>query len=139
MSRTLSIIKPKSVMNNDSGKINAMIEGSNFRIIAQKRIQISKEQAQRFYAVHKERPFYDTLCTIMSSGPIVVQVLSSEGDTVTEYRTLMGATNPEEAAEGTIRKVFGESLDYNAVHGSDSAENAAKEIAFFFSECEIIE
>lgn len=139
MSRTLSIIKPKSVMNNDSGKINAMIEGSNFRIIAQKRIQISKEQAQRFYAVHKERPFYDTLCTIMSSGPIVVQVLSSEGDTVTGYRTLMGATNPEEAAEGTIRKVFGESLDYNAVHGSDSAENAAKEIAFFFSECEIIE
>lgn len=126
-------------MNNDSGKINAMIEGSNFRIIAQKRIQISKEQAQRFYAVHKERPFYDTLCTIMSSGPIVVQVLSSEGDTVTGYRTLMGATNPEEAAEGTIRKVFGESLDYNAVHGSDSAENAAKEIAFFFSECEIIE
>lgn len=139
MSRTLSVIKPKSVMNNDSGKINAMIEGSGFRIIAQKRIHISKEQAQQFYAVHKERPFYDTLCTIMSSGPIVVQVLSSEGDTVTEYRTLMGATNPAEAAEGTIRKVFGESLDYNAVHGSDSAENAEKEIAFFFSECEIIE
>lgn len=138
MSRTLSIIKPKSVKDNKTGLINAMIEGAGFRIIAQKRISISKTQAEKFYVVHKERPFYDGLCTIMSSGPIVVQVLVAP-DAVKKYRDLMGATNPAEAADGTIRKIYGESLDYNAVHGSDSDENAANEISFFFSECEIVE
>lgn len=139
MSRTLSIIKPKSVKDNKTGEINAMIESAGFKIIAQKRITISKAQAEKFYIIHKDRPFYNALCTIMSSGPIVVQVLSYDGDAVRKYRDLMGATNPAEAAPGTIRKLYGESLDYNAVHGSDSEENAQKEISFFFSECEIIE
>lgn len=137
MQRTLSIIKPKSVQNKDAGNINAMIEASGLKIVAQKMISISKEQAQKFYIVHKEMPFYDELCTVMSSGPIIVQVLQGDSDVVNKYRTLMGATDPKKADKGTIRDKYGESLTYNAVHGSDSDENAAREISFFFSECEI--
>ena len=134
--RTLSLIKPDATRRNLTGAINARIEGSGLRIIAQKRLSLSKEQAQAFYAVHKERAFFDDLCTFMSSGPIVSQVLEGQ-DAVTRYRDVMGATNPANAAEGTIRKEFAESIEGNSVHGSDSLENAAQEIAFFFSGLEI--
>ncbi|MCE2951394.1 MAG: nucleoside-diphosphate kinase [Alphaproteobacteria bacterium] len=134
--RTLSLIKPDATRRNLTGAINARIEGSGLRIIAQKRLSLSKEQAQAFYAVHKERAFFDDLCTFMSSGPIVAQVLEGQ-DAVTRYRDVMGATNPANAAEGTIRKEFAESIEGNSVHGSDSLENAAQEIAFFFSGLEI--
>ena len=137
MKRTLSILKPDVTRRNLTGAVNERIEGAGLRIIAQKRLHLSLEQAQKFYAVHQERSFFDELCTFMISGPVVVQAL--EGDNaVDKYRTVMGATNPANAEEGTIRRDFAESIEANSVHGSDSLENAAKEISFFFSELEII-
>ena len=135
--RTLSILKPDATRRNITGKINAKIESSNLRIIAQKRLQLSMAQAQAFYAVHAERAFFGELCQFMTSGTVVVQVLEGE-EAVASYRDIMGATNPTNAAEGTIRREFAESIEANSVHGSDSAENALKEIAFFFSELQIV-
>ena len=135
--RTFSIIKPDATRRNITGKIIAMLEEGGLRVVAQKRIHMTREQAEGFYAVHKERPFYGELCDFMTSGPVVVQVLEGE-DAVTRNREIMGATNPEEAAEGTIRKTFAESIEANSAHGSDSLENAAIEIAFFFNEDEIV-
>ena len=137
MEQTFSMIKPDATANNVTGKINAMIENAGFRIIAQKRIKMTPEQAGQFYAEHKGKPFYDGLVEMMSSGPIVVQVLQGE-NAITGYRALMGATDPEKAEEGTIRKAFGSVLPHNAVHGSDSPESAAREISFFFSKTEIV-
>ena len=135
--RTLSIIKPDATRRNLTGQINARLEGAGLRIVAQRRIHLSKAQAQAFYAVHKERPFYDSLCTFMCSGPVVVQVL--EGDNaIATNREVMGATNPEQAAAGTIRKDFAESLEANSVHGSDAPETAAFEIGFFFAGVDIV-
>ena len=135
--RTFSIIKPDATRRNLTGAINAVIEKADLRIVAQKRIQLSKTQAEAFYGVHKERPFFASLVEFMTSGPVVVQVL--EGDNgVARYREVMGAPNPANAAEGTIRKLFAESIEANSAHGSDSAENAATEIAFFFSGIEIV-
>ena len=135
--RTLSIIKPDATRRNLTGKINAMLEEAGLRIVAQKRIQLTRAQAEGFYAVHAERPFFNDLCDFMTSGPVVVQVL--EGDNaVARNREVMGATNPEEAAEGTIRKTFAESIEANSAHGSDSQENAAIEIAYFFAATEIV-
>jgi nucleoside-diphosphate kinase len=135
--RTFSIIKPDATRRNLTGKINAKFEEAGLRIVAQKRIQLSRAQAEAFYGVHKERPFFNDLCTFMTSGPVVVQVL--EGDNaVARNREIMGATNPANAAEGTIRKEFAESIEANSVHGSDSLENAAIEIAFFFAGTEIV-
>ena len=135
--RTLSIIKPDATRRNITGKINARLEEAGLRIVAQKRIQLSRDQAEAFYEVHKERPFYGSLCDFMTSGPVVVQVL--EGDQAVERnREVMGATNPAEAAPGTIRADFAESIEANSAHGSDSADNAAREIAFFFKEEEIV-
>jgi nucleoside-diphosphate kinase len=134
--RTLSIIKPDATRRNLSGAINDRFEKRGLRIIAQKRIRLSREQAERFYEVHVERPFYRALVAYMSSGPVVVQVLEGN-DAVTLNREIMGATNPANAAPGTIRKDFAESIEANSVHGSDSPENAAQEIAFFFSGIEI--
>ncbi|MEI8395764.1 MAG: nucleoside-diphosphate kinase [Rhodospirillaceae bacterium] len=135
--RTLSIIKPDATRRNLTGKVNAKFEEAGLRIVAQKRLQLTKAQAEAFYAVHAQRPFYNDLCSFMTSGPVVVQVL--EGDSaVTRNRDVMGATNPANAAPGTIRKEFAESIEANSVHGSDSAENAAIEIAFFFSGLEIV-
>lgn len=139
MARTFSIIKPKSVLNNQTGAINAMIEKAGMRIIAQKRILMTLDNAKKFYIAHKDKPFYNNLCSIMASSPVIVQVLSGGDNIVKEYRDLIGATNPAEAKEGTIRKIFGENLDYNAVHGSESDSEAAREISFFFAEYEIIE
>ncbi len=135
--RTLSIIKPDATRRNLTGKINACLEGAGLRIVAQRRIRLSKERAQRFYEVHRERPFFDGLVAFMISGPVVVQVLEGEG-AVQRNRDVMGATNPADAAEGTIRKDFAENIEANSVHGSDSPENAAKEIAFFFEEADIV-
>ncbi|MBX3429245.1 MAG: nucleoside-diphosphate kinase [Hyphomonadaceae bacterium] len=135
--RTLSIIKPDATKRNLTGAINAVIETSGLRIIAQKRIWLSEGQAQGFYAVHKERPFFNDLVSFMISGPVVVQALEGE-NAVAKYRDVMGATNPANAAEGTIRKQFAESIEANSVHGSDSLENAAREIEFFFSDQEIV-
>lgn len=135
--RTFSIIKPDATARNLTGKINAKIEDAGLRIIAQKRIHMTKEQAQGFYAVHKERPFYNDLVSFMISGPVVVQVLEGE-DAIAKYRDVMGATNPENAADGTIRKEFAELIEANSVHGSDAPETAAQEIPFFFSEDEIV-
>jgi nucleoside-diphosphate kinase len=135
--RTLSIIKPDATRRNLTGKINAMLEGAGLRIVAQKRIQLSRAQAEGFYAVHRERPFFNDLCNFMISGPVVVQVLEGEG-AVQKNRDVMGATNPANAAEGTIRKTFAESIEANSAHGSDSLENAAIEIAYFFSGIEIV-
>jgi len=135
--RTFSIIKPDATRRSLTGAINACIESSGLRIIAQKRIHLSLEQAQKFYAVHAERAFYGDLCAFMTSGPVVVQVLEGE-NAVVRYRDVMGATNPENAAEGTIRKDFAESIEANSVHGSDSLENAQNEIKFFFSDIEIV-
>ena len=136
--RTLSIIKPDATRRNLTGRINAKLEEAGLRIVAQKRLRLSAEQAGLFYLVHKERPFFKDLVSFMISGPVVVQVL--EGDNaVAKNREVMGATNPANAAAGTIRKEFAESIEANSVHGSDSAENAAQEIAFFFSGLEIIE
>jgi nucleoside-diphosphate kinase len=135
--RTLSIIKPDATRRNLTGQINARFEAAGLRIVAQKRLQLTRAQAEGFYAVHSERPFFDDLCSFMTSGPVVVQVL--EGDNaVAENRRIMGATNPANADEGTIRKDFGESIEANSAHGSDSAENAAIEIAYFFAQTEIV-
>ncbi len=135
--RTLSILKPDATERNLTGAINAMFEGAGFRIVAQKRVHLSRFQAEQFYIVHKERPFYGELVDYMISGPVVVQVLEKE-NAVQANRDLMGATNPANAAVGTIRKTFAESIERNSVHGSDSAENAAIEIKFFFSDSEIV-
>jgi nucleoside-diphosphate kinase len=134
---TFSIIKPDATRRNLTGKINAMLEDAGLRIVAQRRIHMSTAQAQAFYAVHAERPFYNDLVSFMTSGPVVVQVLEGEG-VIAKNREVMGATNPAEAAEGTIRKTFAENIEANSVHGSDSAENAAIEIAYFFAGTEIV-
>jgi nucleoside-diphosphate kinase len=134
--RTLSIIKPDATRRNLTGAINDRFERSGLRIVAQKRVRLTEDVAERFYAVHAERPFYRSLVDFMSSGPVVVQVLEGE-ESVAKNREVMGATDPAKAAPGTIRKDFAESIEANSVHGSDSAENAAQEIAFFFSEVEI--
>ena len=135
--RTFSIIKPDATRRNLTGKINSKIEDAGLRIIAQKRVHLSEDQAKEFYAVHKDRPFYGDLVSFMSSGPVVVQVL--EGDNaIARYREVMGATNPADAEPGTIRAEFAESIDANSVHGSDAPETAAEEIAQFFSEDEIV-
>lgn len=137
LERTLSILKPDATQRSLTGKINAVFEEQGLRIVAQKRMRLSRLQAGEFYAVHKERPFFGELVEYMVSGPVVVQVLEGES-AVTRNREIMGATNPANAEEGTIRKLFGESIERNSVHGSDSAENAAKEIRFFFSDLEIV-
>src|ERR1700732_908035 len=134
--RTLSIIKPDATRRNLTGAINDRFEKRGLRIVAQKRLRLTTELAERFYEVHAQRPFYRSLVTSMTSGPVVVQVLEGE-DAVAKNREVMGATNPANAAPGTIRKDFAESIEANSVHGSDSPENAAQEIAFFFSEIEI--
>ena len=135
--RTLSIIKPNATRRNLTGKINACLEDAGLSIVAQKRIRLTRERAEGFYAVHKERPFFNDLCDFMSSGPVVVQVLEGE-DAIAKNRRIMGATNPEEADEGTIRKQFAENIEANSVHGSDSRKNAAFEIAYFFDDSEIV-
>ena len=135
--RTFSIIKPDATRRNLTGKIVTCLEEAGLRVIAQKRIRMTAEQAEGFYAVHKERPFYGDLCTFMTSGPVVVQVL--EGDNAIEKnREVMGATDPADAAPGTLRALFAESIEANSVHGSDSPETAAIEISFFFSGDEIV-
>src|SRR5579885_2005247 len=135
--RTFSILKPDATERNLTGAINAMIEKAGLRIVAQKRIRITKEQAQRFYGVHKDRPFFGELVSFMTSGPVVVQVLEGE-NAIAKYREVMGATDPSKADPGTIRKVHAKSIGENSVHGSDAPETAAKEIAQFFSENESV-
>ncbi|HLY79514.1 MAG TPA: nucleoside-diphosphate kinase [Caulobacteraceae bacterium] len=135
--RTFSIIKPDATRRNLTGKINAVIEDSGLRIVGQRRIQLSRAQAERFYDVHKGKPFYDELVGFMTSGPVVVQVLEGEG-AVARYREVMGATNPANAAPGTIRQLYAESFTGNSVHGSDSPENATIEISQFFDEADIV-
>jgi nucleoside-diphosphate kinase len=137
MQRTFSILKPDATRRNLTGKINAKIEESGLTIIAQKRLWLTRAQAEGFYAVHAERSFFGDLCEFMSSGPVVVQVLEGE-NAVAKYRDIMGATNPANANDGTIRKEFAESIEANSVHGSDSEENAAIEISYFFSAIEIV-
>ena len=137
LQRTFSIIKPDATRRNITGAINKMIEDAGLRIVAQKRIHMTEAQAQEFYIVHKERPFYGELVNFMISGPVVVQVLEGV-DAVATYRGVMGATNPADADEGTIRKAFAESIEANSVHGSDSDDNAAIEIAHFFTKDEIV-
>ena len=135
--RTFSIIKPDATERNLTGRVNAVIEDAGLRIVGQKRIRMSRAQAEKFYEIHKERPFYGELVDFMTSGPVVVQVL--EGDNaVAKYREVMGATNPANAADGTIRKLYALSVGENSVHGSDSAENAALEIAQFFKGDDIV-
>ena len=134
--RTFSIIKPDATRRNLTGKINARFEEKGLRIVAQKRLWMSRQQAEQFYGVHKARPFFNDLCAFMTSGPVVVQVLEGEG-AVAKNRDIMGATNPANAAAGTIRKDFAESIEANSVHGSDSTENAAIEIAYFFPASEV--
>ena len=135
--RTLSIIKPDATRRNLTGRIVAKFEEAGLRVVAQKRIRLTRQDAERFYEVHKERPFFAGLCEFMTSGPVVVQVLEGE-NAVQRNRDIMGATNPANAAEGTIRKEFAENIEANSVHGSDSPENARTEIAFFFSAMEIV-
>lgn len=135
--RTFSIVKPDATRRDLTGRICAMLEDAGLRIVAQKRIRMTRTQAETFYAVHRERPFFDSLVAFMTSGPVVVQVLEGE-NAVARNREAMGATNPAAAAEGTIRKLFGESVEANSVHGSDSPGNAAAEIAYFFSGAEIV-
>ena len=135
--RTFSIIKPDATRRNLTGAVTKMLEEGGLRVVASKRIQMSKEQAEGFYAVHKERPFFGELVSFMVSGPVVVQVLEGE-DAVKRNRDVMGATNPKDAVEGTIRRTFAESIEANSVHGSDSEENAAIEIAYFFKPEEIV-
>ncbi|HEX8407227.1 MAG TPA: nucleoside-diphosphate kinase [Thermoanaerobaculia bacterium] len=135
--RTFTIIKPDSVRKGNFGKIISRIESEGFRVLGVKKIELSQRQAQAFYAVHKERPFYGSLVEYMTSGPVYVAALEREG-AVPELRKLMGATDPTKADAGTIRKEFGESIEQNAIHGSDSDENAAIEIAFFFAESELV-
>ncbi|MDW8369232.1 MAG: nucleoside-diphosphate kinase [Geminicoccaceae bacterium] len=135
--RTLSIIKPDATRRNLTGAINARIEQAGLRIVAQKRLRLAREQAEAFYAVHRERPFFDSLCSFMTSGPVVVQVLEGE-NAIQRYREVMGATDPAKAAAGTIRKDFALSIEANSVHGSDGPETAEKEIAFFFAGIEMV-
>ncbi len=135
--RTLSIIKPDATRRGLTGRINARFEEAGLRIVAQKRIRLTREIAENFYEVHKDRSFFEDLCTFMTSGPVVVQVLEGE-DAIVRNREIMGATNPANAEEKTIRKEFGETVEANSVHGSDSSETAAREIVFFFSEVEIV-
>jgi nucleoside-diphosphate kinase len=135
--RTFSILKPDATKRNLTGAVNAVIEKAGLRIVAQKRIQMTTAQAQTFYAVHKERPFFGELVEFMTSGPVVVQVLEGE-DAIAQYREVMGATNPANAADGTIRKLFAQSVGENTVHGSDAPETAAIEIAQFFAGNEIV-
>ena len=137
MSRTFSIIKPDATKRNITGAINKIIEDNNLTIIAQRRIKLSKDQAKGFYIIHKDRPFFNELIDYMTSGPVVVQVLDGK-NAVDHYRKIMGATNPEDADNGTIRKEFGINIQENSVHGSDSEENAKKEINYFFKDNEII-
>ncbi len=137
MNRTFSIIKPDATKRNITGSINALIEKNGLRIIAQKRIKMSNDQAKKFYDVHNDKPFFNDLVEYMTSEPVLVQVLSGN-DAVKKYREVMGATNPDNAEDGTIRKLFGLNVQENSVHGSDSNENAAKEIDFFFNENEIV-
>ncbi len=135
--RTFSIIKPDATARNITGKVNAKIEESGLRIVAQKRLLLTEEQASGFYAVHKDRPFYTDLVKFMMSGPVIVQVLEGE-NAIVAYRKVMGATNPAEADSGTIRAEFAQSIDANTVHGSDAPETASEEIKFFFAENEIV-
>ncbi len=135
--RTLSIIKPDATKRNLTGKINAKFEAADLRIVAQKRIKLTKDQAGEFYKVHADRPFYDELCEFMASEPVVVQVLEGEG-AIAKNREVMGATNPADAEPGTIRAEFAESVGENSVHGSDAPETAALEIAYFFSGLELV-
>ena len=135
--RTFSIIKPDATRRNITGAVTNMLEKAGLRVVASKRIRMSREQAEGFYAVHRERPFFNDLVAFMTSGPVVVQVLEAE-DAVALNRKVMGATNPKEAEEGTIRRTFAESIEANSVHGSDSAENARIEIDFFFTPEEIV-
>ncbi len=137
MDRTFSIIKPDATRRNITGSINQVIEKNNLRIIAQKRIKLSKNQAEEFYSIHKDKPFFPDLIEYMTSEPVVIQVLSGL-NCVESYRSVMGATNPENAEEGTLRKLFALNVQENSVHGSDSIENAEKEIAFFFDPDEIV-
>ena len=135
--RTFSIIKPDATARNLTGAINAMIEGAGLRIVAQRRTRISREQAETFYAVHRERPFFRELVEFMTSGPVVVQVLEGE-NAIARYREIMGATDPAKAAPGTIRKIYAESVGENSVHGSDAPDTAQQEIAQFFSGNDIV-
>ena len=135
--RTFSIIKPDATKRNLTGAINAKFESAGLSIVAQKKIHLTKKQAETFYAVHQERPFYDELCQFMASHPIIVQVLEGE-NAILKNREVMGATNPDEAAEGTIRKEFALSLGENSVHGSDAEETAKEEISYFFSGLELV-
>ena len=137
VTRTFSIIKPDATRRNLTGAVTKMLEEAGLRVVASKRIQMSEDQAKKFYEVHAERPFYGELVEFMTSGPVVVQVLEGE-DAVKRNRDVMGATNPADAEEGTIRKTYAESIEANSVHGSDSDENAANEIDFFFSKDEIV-
>ena len=137
MNKTLSIIKPDATSRNITGAINSIIEKQGIKIIAQKRIKLSKEQASEFYKIHEDKPFFNDLIEYMTSGAVIVQVLQGD-DVINKYREIMGATNPEKAKEGTIRKKFALSIQENAVHGSDSSENAGNEINFFFKKNEII-
>src|SRR4249919_203314 len=135
--RTFSIIKPDATRRNLTGAVTKMLEDAGLRVVASKRIHMTRDQAEGFYGVHRERPFFNDLCTFMTSGPVVVQVLEGEG-AVAKNRDIMGATNPANAAAGTIRKDFAESIEANSVHGSDSPENAAIEIGYFFAGAEIV-
>ncbi len=135
--RTLSIVKPDATRRNLTGAINKVIEDAGLRIIAQKRIRMTRAQAEEFYGVHKERPFFGELVAFMTTGPVVVQVLEGE-NAIAKYRDVMGATNPANAADGTIRKLYAENIEANSVHGSDSADNASIEIPFFFKPEEIV-
>ncbi|MFI4933706.1 MAG: nucleoside-diphosphate kinase [Caulobacterales bacterium] len=135
--RTFSIIKPDATRRNLTGKINTVIEDAGLRIVAQRRVRMSRAQAEKFYDVHRDKPFFEELVSFMTSGPVVVQVLEGEG-AVANYREVMGATNPANAAPGTIRQLYAESFTGNSVHGSDSQENAAIEIAQFFTEADIV-
>ena len=137
VTRTFSIIKPDATRRNLTGTVTKMLEDAGLRVVASKRIHMTREQAEGFYAVHKDRPFYGELCDFMTSGPVVVQVLEGE-DAVKANRDIMGATNPKDAAPGTIRAELAESIEANSVHGSDSDENAANEIKFFFKDDEIV-
>ena len=137
LEQTLSIIKPDATRRNLTGEINSRIEQAGLRIVAQKRLWLTRNQAERFYEIHRNRAFFNDLCDFMTTGPVVVQVLEGQ-NAVAHYRDIMGATNPENAEEGTIRRDFAESIEANSVHGSDSVENAANEIAFFFSKIEIV-
>ena len=135
--RTFSIIKPDATRRNITGKVTALLEEAGLSVIASRRLRMTREQAEGFYAVHRERPFFNDLCAYMSSGPVVVQVLEGE-NAIARNREVMGATNPASADEGTIRALYGESLEANSVHGSDAPETAAEEITYFFSDVEVV-